>query len=643
MKPDYCKDIFETLREINKVRKKLINIIIKNKIIFNEKIEGIKYEKLRFFVSNMSFFYKNTDRDKVINFYKENKDIKEKTLREANLILLGNYVLLGKKIYIENNIFWNKDYKTNYIWNDTFYKNMQLIDLNNDSDVKVPWELSRFQHFFILGKAYWITTDTKYYEEFKKQVKLWIKDNRYGFSVNWTSAMEVSIRAINWIFGYFHFQELIDNDIEFKFILNRSLYMHGEFIFSNLENKGRYRNNHYISNLVGLIFLGIYFKNYKNILMKHKKWIDYGIRNLEYEILYQTNEDGTSFEESTSYHRLVVEFSIYAKIILEKNNFKLSTKYLSRIKTMNEFLLDITKPNMLSPLVGDVDNARLILFGDYYSWEKRNLNYLIGVAGYIFNDNRFKKIGDKYLEENLWLLGISEKNMLKELTQESTAYSDGGYYVIRNKLIYCFFRCGNRNPSYNGVHAHSDSLSIELNILKEDFFVDAGMPTYTSNYVLRNEYRKNSKHNTIILGDYDINMPHYHELFNMNNVTKSICTCYEEDKIEGTHNAYLEEWGVIVTRKVKLYDNYIKINDFLNKKLNHYAYSNFMLHPNVEILERDSEIILSNNGVKIRISGFKEYNIVEDTVSFEYGNYIITKSLKFYFNENIELIIRLEI
>ncbi len=36
--------------------------------------------------------------------------------------------------------------------------------------------------------------------------------------------------------------------------------MHGKFIYKNLENKGEHTGNHYLSNIVGLVWLGVIFQ-----------------------------------------------------------------------------------------------------------------------------------------------------------------------------------------------------------------------------------------------------------------------------------------------------------------------------------------------------------------------------------------------
>ena len=54
-------------------------------------------------------------------------------------------------------IEWNKDYFTGFIWKNKYYKRIKLIDLNNNADVKVPWEISRFHYANNLGMAYNLT------------------------------------------------------------------------------------------------------------------------------------------------------------------------------------------------------------------------------------------------------------------------------------------------------------------------------------------------------------------------------------------------------------------------------------------------------------------------------------------------------
>ena len=203
----------------------------------------------------MNFFYNISNKPKIKDFYTKNKEIELKILKDANKILKHKFDLLGSGIVeLDENIRWNQDFKSGFIWKNEFYKNIKIIDLDNNADVKVPWELSRFQHLFTLGKAYWITDDSRYYEESKKEILDWIEKNPVYYSVNWTCAMDVAIRAVNLIFFYFLFEDFIIQDKNFLKKLNEIFYLHGEHIYNNLEKNLGLSNNHYLSNLVGLLF-----------------------------------------------------------------------------------------------------------------------------------------------------------------------------------------------------------------------------------------------------------------------------------------------------------------------------------------------------------------------------------------------------
>jgi len=86
-------------------------------------------------------------------------------------------------------IDWHCDFKSGYMWSPkTFYRNIRYGQIEG-VDVKVPWELSRFQHLNILGQAYILTKNKKYAEEFANQISDWIDNNPIGFGVNWKCTM----------------------------------------------------------------------------------------------------------------------------------------------------------------------------------------------------------------------------------------------------------------------------------------------------------------------------------------------------------------------------------------------------------------------------------------------------------------------
>lgn len=87
----------------------------------------------------------------------------EQIIRQANKLCNHIFNLLGSgDVNLGKVIKWNEDFKSGFIWENKFYKNIKRVNLNNNTDVKVPWELSRFQHIPTLGQAYLLTDNLKY-------------------------------------------------------------------------------------------------------------------------------------------------------------------------------------------------------------------------------------------------------------------------------------------------------------------------------------------------------------------------------------------------------------------------------------------------------------------------------------------------
>lgn len=593
-----------------------------------EKIQHKIYIKDNY-ISEINFFYSKGNIEKIKDFYEKNISIRENILKEAEQILEHKFDLLGSgEINLGKKIRWNEDFKSGFVWKNQFYKDIKIVDLNNNADVKVPWELSRFQHLFTLGKAYWITNDKKYYLECKKEIEDWIAENPVYMSVNWTCAMDVAIRAVNWIFFYFHFKELIDNDKEFLKKFNNSLYNHGKFIFLNLEKGIKFSNNHYLSDLVGLFYLGIYFNKLKS--NEVKRWLNFSKKELEKEMFIQNNEDGSNYESSTSYHRLVTELMFFPVILGEKNNINFSQEYKKRLEKMFEFLAKIIKPNGKIPMIGDVDNGRLLILSNYSSWEVNDVRELLSLGGEYFNNTLLKNSGAIKKEDKLWIFNsLSDEE--EKYYNKSVRFSNGGYYILRNNDIYCFIRCGELSCRGQGGHSHNDQLSFELNVQGEDFIVDTGTGVYTADKNMRNLFRSTRLQNTVYIEGHEQNSFEKNNLFEMREETFAKCIKFEDTYFEGYHQGYLKKLNTIHKRKIKLKDKSIKIEDFIVGLVGIVCLN---LYPEVRIIEIENGIKLIKNDIEIFLEcSNKSLKIIESKFSNKYGNIEKNKRIEVEFRE----------
>ncbi|WP_204524433.1 alginate lyase family protein [Clostridium coskatii] len=589
------------------------------------------------FSSNCNFLY-NVKKIKWYCVNLEEMDLFNSIITSADNICNHKFNLLGsEQKYLGGSLPWNEDFKTGYNWKSKFYKNIKIVNLLNNADVKVPWELSRFQHIFTIGKAYWITNDEKYALEFKEEVEDWIEKNLVEMSVNWTCTMDVAIRAVNLICGYFFFEKSSSIDSEFWVQFNKLLYLHGRFIFKNLENEGQHNGNHYLSDLTGLIWLGIYFDDFavddKEKKNNPKDWLQLGLKEFENEIKNEVNEDGTDYEASTSYHRLVTELFLTTTILCDKNNIHFTKEYKEKLDKMCEFIMNITKPNGLSPVIGDADDGRLLIVSNYENWEKRNFAHILAVAGEYFDRDDFRYIGRDFKEDALWIIeNFKKSEVMPKLS--SKAYHKGGYYILRDDRIYCLIRCGELSCRGEGEHSHNDQLSIELNVNGEDFIVDPGTYVYTSDYNMRNLFRSTKMHNTLQIGNCEQNDFDKYDLFYMKEQTFAKCLKFNQTTFLGEHYGYKEKFNLVHQRMINLYEDELNVEDkLIGNEISGKIYINFILDYGVETVEHQNGIELIKNNKKIFIKFKNSYNIIDTYLSYNYGQKLKTKKISIQLEE----------
>jgi hypothetical protein len=87
---------------------------------------------------------------------------------------------------------------------------------------------------------------------------------------------------------------------------------HGKYIMDNLEWHDVYRGNHYLADIVGLLFVAAYLPKTE----LSDTWLTFAIRQLVKEVERQFTPDGANFEASTSYHRLSSEMVIYGTSLI---------------------------------------------------------------------------------------------------------------------------------------------------------------------------------------------------------------------------------------------------------------------------------------------------------------------------------------
>jgi len=420
-------------------------------------------------------------------------------LRLADDAARGCFDLLGSgPVDLGNDINWHTDFKTGTTWPPVYFADIDYSDLSQPYDVKVPWELSRAQHFVTLGQAYWLTGDEKYTRAFLAQWQSWQAANPPQVGVNWACTMDVAIRAVNWVWAFYFFKDspAFTDDLLLAFV--KSIFQHGQHILRNLED-GPIRGNHYLSDGVGLVYLGLLFPEFKEAARWRKK----GLEILFGEMRHQVYPDGADFEASIPYHRLVLELFLSPILLCRRNGVSVPDDVLARLEKMFEFVLAYTKPDGTAPILGDADDGRLLrLSQPGLDREFSDHRYLLAIGAVLFNRADFGRAAGDCWEEALWLLGqrATEFRVAELPAAEPAAsahFPDAGIFVMRHAAYYLLLDAGPNGQDGNGGHAHNDLFSFELYAGDKSFIVDPGAYVYTADYRARNLFRSTAYHNTV--------------------------------------------------------------------------------------------------------------------------------------------------
>lgn len=431
-------------------------------------------------------------------------------IQAADLARRHIFDLLGSgPCALGKDINWHLDFKSGHYWNEkSFYLDLHPAPYPGGYDIKVPWELSRCQHFTWLGQAYWLSSDEIYASEFCTQVEHWISRNPPQLGVNWVCTMDVGIRAINWLWGYAYFRHSPTLTDAFHINFYRSMLEHGRHIIHNLEYSENLTSNHYLSNVVGMVYLGLLLPELKEAQI----WRDFGLHELESEMFKQVYADGIDFEASTNYHRLVTELFLSATMLAQINDVNFSPEYLARLERMISVFGMMMRPDGTTPGIGDQDNGRLHRLK---VWEKSNqewVNYrpLVAAGGVWLQKSMDIQFADEDWAEAFWLAGPDAVRQFQQMQRSSIPIAagsvllpDGGWVVLRDQDHYLMIEVGPVGQNEQGGHSHNDSLSLEVFASGQSWIIDPGTFVYTADYQTRHAFRLTQAHNTVNFPGYE--------------------------------------------------------------------------------------------------------------------------------------------
>jgi hypothetical protein len=293
-------------------------------------------------------------------------------------------------------IDWHRDSLSGFRWDARCWHSLiPIAEDGHGTDIKFPWELARCQHMpqlalFSAGAGKGDKLSRAAARSFRNQVLDFVANNPPGYGVNWRCAMDVGIRAANWLLAFDLFQAAgTVFDEVFERVFAGSVLDHAQHVCENLEWTDSGRSNHYLADVVSLVVMSAYLKAAPSMAAVG----DWALAELMVEMVGQFDESGANREASTCYHRLGAELAIYgaafgcwlarqpplhdigprpfrpihetgdagdASVIRERIGREgLPTDVVERLYGMGRFVLQISRSDGTVPQVGDNDSGRL--------------------------------------------------------------------------------------------------------------------------------------------------------------------------------------------------------------------------------------------------------------------------------------------
>ncbi len=396
-------------------------------------------------------------------------------------------------------IDWHLDFKSGRRWGLERSNRIDYAELGHPSDVKVAWELSRGHHLITLGQAWLLDRDQRAMREFEAQIRSWLRSNPAGFGIHWACTMEVAVRATNWIWALALFADAPFDDDFLDEILT-GIYRHGMWIPNNLE-VAHINGNHYIADALGLVACGLLFQDFA----EGREWLRHGSAILEQEIRLQVEDDGVDIEASVPYHRLALEIFLTGARLLQSAGQPPSEAYWKKIERMIEFVHAYTPPDGSSPVIGDADDGRVLVFDDT---PVRDHRYLLATGCALFRQLGWTDKAPRPCEYSAWLLGPSAFEQRDQAGPEKAGWAqfpNAGFYVFRSPRHYLFVDAGPVGLKGMGGHGHNDCLSFEWHVDGRPVLTDSGLYVYTASREWRDRFRSTEFHNTIRVDGEEIN------------------------------------------------------------------------------------------------------------------------------------------
>lgn len=492
-----------------------------------------------------------------------------------------------------------------------------------EGDIKITWELSRFDWLTDLARAYAVTKEQKYLSNINMLLEDWSKQNPHNVGPNWKCGQETSFRVMKMISTAYLLKQFNNPSDQLK----KVICQHIERIEGNINYAIVQDNNHGSSEAIAL-YIGaawlIKLGDKSTQLYQFKKK---GRKLLIGRIQKLIQANGTFSQRSLTYHRVLMDtlsFCLHMMHIMDEPPFDEATT--NKLLALGEWQYKMTFGNNGDgPNFGSNDGARIenLYNNDYRDFRpSTQLFFALLTKQRIYDDISIS-------EAMFWRCGSASLTFpLRKIDFPEAEILDNQMLIIRNqraklllKIPEDTFRPGN------------DAFHIDLWIDGKPVLIDAGTYSYNSGE-LTDAFKSVKSHNTIQFGDFE-QMPKISRFLNGAWIKPSyIGHILKEDKSYTWRGAYVDYLKNKYEREVTLNDNSLTIHDKIHSRYTSFCRFHIVNEDMIKCnnVHYENTIIPKNNQTEASL-----YYMEKHTTSvIEMANRLKFDSIKFhseYYNQ----------
>ena len=504
-------------------------------------------------------------------------------------------------------------------WPMTFSYDLDYKQRDNLGDARTCWEKDRHFGWALLAKAYYVSRDEKYRQQLEYNISTWCAENPFLHGISWTSAMELAIRAINWMYALAFLQAAETDNEKLRIgVINMIDYL--------TKHYSRYSsaNNHLLVEAAAIGIAGYAFH--------HQPWQKLALRLLTEELENQNYPDGVNKELSLHYQTFGMEaYLLLAHVSGER-------RWNGMLKKGCEYVAHATWREKTVCEFGDDDEGKILDLqgGRWHQWE------WVLQLGSLVTGTRYSRFEDS-CENTRWLFTEEEIEAIKEKplydNTASRCFKEGGNSFLRDKEDRVLIGIDHAALGFGAIaaHGHADALSFQMLVDGEPVITDPGTYIYHCDLPHRNAFRKTINHSTVCIDGKDQSEMLGAFLWGKRAECRleHFSSTDEMDVLTASHDGYKPlihqrafEWNKR-RRRLCIKDAFTKEAQWV---------STLMLGKNVCIVSQSEEcveLLSADNIIQITVkSPIDQLHIEDAEVSTEYGVKYPSKAIRLYGHES---------